>query len=170
MDPISLRNSEKFIDVVLLLVIIMINPVDIQNLNEPFEIREWSKSKLYTHISETFFVASRDSRGMNRSQLVRIYTAQVYRVTRQDMLQFEANLQPAETRKSTFYCVSLLYERLQTLMELMNLPPLGYPEGTVPEEEWFTRILRYIDRYNLLEGFQRRLQGAEPPRLFLSRV
>jgi hypothetical protein len=148
----------------------MFNPVERMNPNEPPEIREWSKTKLHAHLSEQFCLPSRESRGVTRTYLVLVYQNQAFRITRQELLQFESTLTPAENRKTPFYCVSLLYERLNLLLPMLGLLPFAFPENCLPEEDWFSRILRWADRFNVLEAFQRRINGAPPPHIFAARA
>lgn len=148
----------------------MYNPVEVGDPDEPVEIRNLSKSKLYSLLEDELLLPSKESRGVTRAYLVQVYRRTVFTVNRRDIMHFEARLSLAEKRKNAFYCVSLLTEKLDILLPMLGLLPLGFPQNVSPEEDWFSRVLRYVDPFNLLEAFQRRVEGAAPPPIFLSRV
>lgn len=133
---------------------------------EPFAIRDWSKSKLYNSLAGEYFLPHKDSRGVTRAYLVDVYQQRVFRVHRQTVLEFESRLVAAETRKSSFYSVALLYDRLEAYLRDMNQQPLGFNLLALPEEEWFSRLLRYVDPHNVLEGFLTKVNGAPRPPVF----
>lgn len=149
----------------------MLNPRPApENPQEPAQIREWSKSKLYSELSETYLLPSKESRGVTRSYLVRVFTNQVYRVERVAILQFETHLTVHELKKAVFFNVNLLVDRLERLMAQLNLPALGFGDGTAPEEDWFRRILRYVDPTNILQGFKLPVHGYQTPHIFPGRA
>lgn len=145
----------------------MINNVAQQAaIDEPMELRELSKSKIYSQLSGQWFLPQKDSRGVTRAYLVQVYRGQVFRVQRQVILEYESRLTALETRKSAFYSVALLYDRLEAYLQEMQQRPLGFSLTNLPEEEWFSRILRYVDPRNVLEGFSSRVAGAPVPPVF----
>ena len=145
----------------------MINTVVHQTANdEPIELRELSKAKIYTQLAANWFLPQKESRGVTRAYLVQVYRDQVFRVQRQVILEYESRLVPAESKKSSFYSVALLYDRMETYLHEMGQKPLGFSLTTLPEEDWFSRVLRYVDPYNVLEGFQARVNGAPVPPVF----
>lgn len=149
----------------------MINPVEVEgNLDEPLAIRGVSKTKLYRDLSDTFYLPKKDSRGITRSYLVRVYSNQVYRLERHLLLQFEAGLSVQESKKSAFYSVNLLAHRLERLLHQLHEQPLGFGDGVTPEEEWFTRVLRYVDRTNILGGFRVPVRDNPVPNIFCARA
>lgn len=146
----------------------MINQTQNQagNPDEPIEIRDWTKSKLFTHLNDTFLLPDKDSRGVTRSYLVGVYTQENFRVERSVILQFESGISLAEQKKAVFYNVGLLVERLDRFLQQLQMPRLGFGTSVCPEEKWFTRILRYIDRTNVLGGFRMAIQHAPVPDAF----
>lgn len=150
----------------------MINPALPQggNQDEPIEIREWTKTQLFNRLTETYLLPSKESRGITRTYLVAVYEGRVFRIERSVLLQFESHLTMAEQRKSVFYNVGLLVERLERLLRLENQRPLGFTVGTSPEEVWFTRIVRYLDPTNILGAFRIAVQGAPVPDIFAARA
>jgi hypothetical protein len=150
----------------------MINPPIPQaaNPDEPMAIRQWTKTKLYEHLNDTYLLPAKESRGVTRSYLVGVYTDRVYRVERSTMLQFESRITLAEQKKSVFYNVSLLVERLDRLLDQLGQNQLGFPEGSIPEEQWFTRVLRFADQNNILGGFRLPIRDAPVPELFSARA
>lgn len=145
----------------------MINTV-VNNVanDEPLEIRELSKGKIYTQLAAQWFLPQKESRGVTRAYLVQVHRGQVFRVQRQAILEYECRLLPAELRKSAFYSVALLYDRLEAHLVELGYQPLGFSLTTLPEEEWFSRVLRYVDSHNVLEGFQGRVHGSPVPQVF----
>ena len=145
----------------------MINAVFHQvNPDEPVELRELSKSKIYAQLASQWFLPQKDSRGVTRAYLVQVHRGDVFRVQRQVILEYESRLTAAENRKSTFYSVALLYDRLEAYLAEMQQRPLGFSLTNLPEEDWFSRILRYVDPYNVLEGFTIRVNGSPSPPVF----
>ena len=146
---------------------IMINGVlQNPNLDEPVELRELSKSKIYSQLASQWFLPQKESRGVTRAYLVQVHRGDVFRVQRQVILEYECRLTAAETRKSSFYSVALLYDRLEAYLVEMQQRQLGFSLTNLPEEDWFSRILRYVDPHNVLEGFAQRVSGSPTPPVF----
>src|SRR3990167_4013434 len=145
----------------------MINTV-VNNVanDEPLEIRELSKGKIYTQFAAQWFLPQKESRGVTRAYLVQVHRGEVFRVQRQVILEYECRLTAAETRKSSFYSVALLYDRLEAYLLEMQQRQLGFSPTNLPEEDWFSRILRYVDPHNVLEGFAQRVSGSPTPPVF----
>lgn len=149
----------------------MLNPTNgLGDINEPPELRDTSKSKIYSNLAAQYLLPQKDSRGVTRAYLVQVYRGQVFRVQRQTILQYESGLTAEEQRKSAFYSVALLYERLEAYLREMDQAPLGFSLVVLPEEEWFTRLLRYVDPHNVLEGFLTRVTGSPKPPVFSARA
>ena len=69
-------------------------------LGEPEEVRNLSKKKLYKLISIRNVLPDEDARCMTRAYMIQIFRSQVYLVSREELLLFEARLQPDELLKS----------------------------------------------------------------------
>ena len=147
----------------------MINPVERADPDEPQETRELSKSKMYQILAEQYLLPDKDSKGVSRSYLVKVWRNMVYRVPRKAILEFESRLALDETRKQPFYTLSLLSERFDRFLLSLGMRPLGFGEFTCPEENWYSRVLRYVDDFNCLEAFQKRVAGASRPPVFAGR-
>ena len=82
---------------------IMINGVlQNPNLDEPVELRELSKSKIYSQLASQWFLPQKESRGVTRAYLVQVHRGDVFRVQRQVILDYECRLTAAEIKKSSF--------------------------------------------------------------------
>lgn len=125
--------------------------------NEPIEIRNLSKSQLYMQLAEEYHLPSKNSKGVNREYLVRVFQAQVLRVEVRDFKLFMAELTPIQLKKSPFVNLSDVYERMNVLLREIGHPPFGFSHGLLPEEKWLLGIVRFVDRANILGAFVRSL-------------
>lgn len=142
----------------------MLNPVENVDPNEPAELRMLSKAQIYKMLSSEWALPAKESRGVSRAYLVNVYRAQVYRVDRIALQTFEARLVPGDMIRSTFFSMSVSFERLASLMQILGQPQLGFTPTNLPDEAWFLRIARYVDQFNILRIFRSRLpQAARPP-------
>lgn len=131
-----------------------------RRLDEPEELRNLTKSKIYSNLSNTYLLPSKESRVITRSYLVSVFTGAVFRVTRTDMLQFESGINLTEQLKASFFSLPLMVEKCGMLLEQRGMPPLGYGPN-LPGEGYFTRVLRFVDPWNLAGGFCKAIRN--PP-------
>ena len=80
---------------------------------------------------------------------------EVYSVSREELLTFEARLQPDECLKSPFFNVAQHTTRLERLLTHKGKLNFGFPAGTLADDPWISRVLRLEDPANLLQGFKR---------------
>lgn len=140
------------------------NPVDagVGDQNEPAEIREHTKGKLYKLLTETYTLPSKDSRAINRAYLVRVYLNTVFRIERVQLLEYEAHLHLDEQARNSYQNLLVLFQKADVLLVQRNLTVLGFRDGSLPDEEWAFRVLRFIDPSNILSAFKRGVRGAIP--------
>lgn len=148
----------------------MLNPVENADPNEPAELRMLSKGQIFKMLSSEWAIPAKESRGVSRAYLVNVYRGEVYRVGRIHLQTFEAALTPGDMTRSTFFSMSVAYERLSNLMQILNLAPLGFSLTNLPDEAWFLRIVRYVDQYNILRVFRTRVPQAQRPLIAPARV
>ena len=132
-----------------------------QRANEPAAIRQMNKSQLYNLLSEQWYLPTKDSKGVNRGYLVRVYMDEVCRIPSLEFRLFIAARTPGELKKSSFLSLSELFIKLNALLNQMGHHPLGFREGVIPEEKWMMGVARYIDRTNLSGAFLRALAPIE---------
>ena len=72
--------------------------------------------------------------------------------------------------KITNQKLSIIVERLNMLLQQIALPQLGFAEGIYPEESWVMRVVRYIDRVNLLGCYVRGIRNVVEPNIPAMRV
>ena len=138
----------------------MLNQYDRGADNEPAEIRQLTKSQLYKLLAAEWILPNKDSRGVTREYLAGVYQNQLFRVGRLELQQFEARLLFEDLARNSFFNMSVVLERLIALMTQLGLPPLGFNENVNPDETWVCRIARYIDQWNILRIFRRRVPGT----------
>lgn len=149
----------------------MLNPIeDRARENEPPELRHLSKSKIHEDLSRQFFLPDKDSRCSTRQYLVNIHVNLVYRVTREELLNFEVGLTLEDRQKSSFFHIGILVRRADRLLTQLGLLPFGFPVGTQAEEDWCARVLRHLDQTNILGGFKRAIRHAQVPRVRAGRI
>lgn len=150
----------------------MWNPPENPNAeNEPAALRGLSKSKLYELVSREFFIPSKECRCVTRSYLVAVHEDLVWRVRHQQILQFEIPLSVDEKLKSPFFNIGVLKAKGNALLRLTGQHELGLPENDLnPSDPWFTRVIRYIDPWNILKAFKTRVQGIPPPNILPARM
>ena len=113
---------------------------------------------------------NKESRGVTREYLSGVYLNQIYRTGRLEMQQFEARLLLKDLARNSFFNMSVVLERLIALMAQLGLPPLGFNENVNPDETWVCRIARFIDQWNILRIFRRRVPGALIPNIIAARM
>lgn len=115
------------------------------NHNHQVNDRYQAMSKLQIHklvINQGKEPPSIDARCSTKPYCIDMVDDRVYTVTKADLLTFEARLTSAETQKSAFYSITALVPKLNRLLELKGKPLLGFPQGTLPDDNWFSRVLR----------------------------
>lgn len=137
---------------------------------EPGQFQGVSKSKIHEEVSKTYLLPDVDARCCTRSYLLQVFHGEVFRIRRQEILAFEVTLTSEQTQKSSFFNMNLLKERASAFLLQLGYAGFGFPNNTNPDESWFTRVLRYIDAYNVLGAFRLRVAGAPVPRCLAGRV
>lgn len=140
------------------------------NANEPAEIRTLSKHSLYNMLAEQYLLPPLDSKGINRVYLVGVYTNRHYRVPLMDYKRFEAELTPAQMKKTALVNLAYILRKLNALLVEKGQHTLGFPDFVIPEEAWLCKVARFVDRKNLMEFFGASLQELQPVRIDSERV
>lgn len=150
----------------------MLNIFNYQNArdDEEPETKALTKSQLYKLLASTYSLPSPDSRATSRSLLLRIRQNEVFRVERQVLLQFEANLALEDLVRQGSHNMTILVEKLTILLDQLGERPLGFLPGNYPEESWLYRVIRFVDQGNLLGVFKRSIPGAHVPDILASRM
>jgi hypothetical protein len=65
--------------------------------------------------------------------------------------------------KSSFINVGLLVRRLDVLLQQTGRLPLGFEQTALPDEDWLLRLVRFIDRTNILGAYRRAVRNSQPP-------
>jgi len=141
-----------------------------ENNDEPAEIRGLNKNQLYLLLSETYLLPAPDSKGVNRTYLVGVYTNTNYRVNLVEYKRFEAELTPNQQKKVNLVNLAYTLRKLNSLLVESGQRPLGFPNFTIPEETWLTKVARWVDRKNLMEFFQVHIEPLGVPRIDSERV
>lgn len=111
--------------------------------NEPEEIRHLTKKQLYKFISIRKVLWDEEARCCTRETLIRAYREEIYTISREELLVYESRLQPDEILKSPFFNVGQMMARLDRLLVIKGKPQLGFPPGTLCDDTWATRVLRF---------------------------
>lgn len=135
-----------------------------EDVDTPLPFQGMTKKKIYDILSREYVLPSVQSRCITKKYMFAIYNKEFFSVTREELLRFESSLSLEETKKSSFFNVSLLTWRLDKYLHLEEKKPLGFSEDTQADEAWFSRILRYLDPYNVLGGFTCRVKGSLAPK------
>ena len=125
-----------------------------ERVNEPQEIRDLTKTKLYENLCEQWLLPPKESKGVNRNYLVNVFRNQVYRVPLMDFKRFEVELTPMQMKRNNLVNLTYIMRKLNRLLEEREQRPLGFGEFVVPDENWLVKVARWADRSNLLEFFQ----------------
>ena len=97
--------------------------------NEPEQIRSLSKKQLHKCIGIRKALPDLDARCCTRAYLVRVHLDEVYSVSRDEQLTFEASLQPDESLSSPFFNVGQVTTRLDQLLTHEGKLNFGFPAG-----------------------------------------
>lgn len=116
--------------------------------NEPPEIREMTKKALHEQLSQRFFLPPNNSRGVTRPYLVGVYRNDFYRLDLFQMQHFLADLTKEHMRKAPYINSNDIKAKVEVLLRENNMPPLGFPNGVIPEESWLLQIARVLDQSN----------------------
>lgn len=134
------------------------------------ETRNMTKSQIFKLLSGTYFLPTFDSRALSRSYLLQVRRHAIFRIERHALLQFEATLELEHHAKKGSHNLTILVERLETLLQQLGERPLGFRPGCYPEECWVHRVVRFVDRSNLLEVFKLPIPGAIDPAILANRM
>ena len=117
--------------------------------SQPSPTTTTTKKTLYSRISETYFLPSLQSTGLNRKYLEKVQEGTVFRVETMELNRFLAELKPKQLRKAPFTCKSQAYSKMNRLLQEMGKPGLSFEEGQLPDGEWLYRVARFIDPWNV---------------------
>lgn len=113
------------------------------NANLDDRYKSMSKDAVYAMaVNQGKELPSIDARCSTKPYCQEAVEGRVYTVRKSDLMMFEARLTPMELKKSAFYSIGALVPQLDRLLELKGRPRFGFPEGTLPDDFWFSRILR----------------------------
>ena len=88
-----------------------------ENPNEPPAIRGLSKNQLYLLLGETYLLPALDSKGLNRTYLVGVYTNHHFRLNLIDHKRFEAELTPQQVKKTGLVNLAYILRKLNALLQ-----------------------------------------------------
>lgn len=143
---------------------------EVDQSDEPVQFRGQTKSKIHEEISKVYLLPDMDARCSTRAYLISVFRGTAFRVRRQEILSFEVNLSPDHLLKSSFFNLTVLKERASVYLAQLQYPVFGFPLNTNPDEVWFSRVLRYIDPFNVLGAFRLRIPGAPIPKCIAGRM
>lgn len=140
------------------------------NANVPDIFRGKSKSKVFDILEKDqhLVLGEKTDRANTLDYMYQVYRHEVFRITREELLQFESTLNNEEVTKAPFFNVGYLVERLNQLQIEQGRLPLGYMGQ--PSEKHFTRVLRFLDRYNCLKAFKSKCRNSQPPHCLAGRM
>lgn len=140
------------------------------NEDEPIEIRQYNKQQLYFALCQQYLLPPIESKGVNRAYLVGVYTHQHFRVALIEYKRFEAELTPAQLKKTGLVNLMYILRKLNALLVEKGERTLGFPGFIIPEEAWLCKVARFVDRKNVMEFFQVSLQDIQPLEINSDRV
>lgn len=116
--------------------------------DEPPETKDLTKKKLHERLSIDWFLPPNEARGVTRIYLVQVFRGQVFRVPLLEMQHFMADLHKDHMKKAPYINSLDAKIKVQALLRERNMPPLGYPDSVVPEEDWLFQVARKLDQNN----------------------
>ena len=125
--------------------------------NEPAAIRNLSKSQIYSTLSEEVYLPPKESKGVNREYIVRVYMNEALRIPLIEYKRFEAELTPLQRKKAPFVNLLDLYQKANQLLASMGHNQFGFSNNLIPEEKWMMNVIRFVDRPNVLGAYLRPL-------------
>lgn len=143
-------------------------PAPNANNNDPFE--NVPKNKAYDIVSREYLLPSKESRCLSKRYLTDVQLGNVFRVRVHDILEFELHLTVEQKLKSTWFNLGVLKDKGDALLQLLGRPPFGFHSDNKPDEQWLTRVLRYIDPHNILRAFRHRVPQVPPPMILPMRM
>ena len=102
--------------------------------------------------------------------MIQVHLGAVFRIAREDLLNFEARLRVEEKMKASFFNMGILRQRADVLLEQSGQARFNFPDLTMPDESWFIRALRFIDPYNILQALRIMIHDSLLPRSDAGRV
>ena len=138
--------------------------------DEPAAIRNLTKNQLYLLLSETYLLPGIESKGLNRTYLVGVFTDQHFRLNLLEYKRFEAELTSAQQKKTNLVNLAYILRKLNALLAEQGRRPLGFPDFIIPEESWLTKVARFVDRKNVMEFFQAAIDPMGVPNTLSERV
>lgn len=149
----------------------MLNQVHVEpRAHEPPEIRPLSKAKLHNQVSIRWFIAGKETRANSRAYLVGVYEGRFFRIEKAEILHFEAGLEVQDLERVGYHNITNLLGRLSMLVAQLGQAPLGFTPGSYPDESWVFRVVRFVDRSNLLGVFKRAIPNNVVPNIPAARM
>lgn len=135
-----------------------------QNLgNDPEELRGHSKNQIYKLLSAQYILPDKEARGVTKAYLIQIYRNQVFRVQRNEIMEYEAHLRLEDNLKSAFASLPLSVTKLNIHLRLLGHLETGFSALVYPDEVWLSRVIRFTDPYNVIGYFKSRILNAPLP-------
>lgn len=128
--------------------------------DEPAETKDLTKKKLHERLCSHFFLPPNEARGVTRVYLVQVFRGQVFRVPLLEMQHFMADLLKDHMKKAPYINSLDVKIKVEALLQEMGQPPLGYPEGVIPEEDWLFQVARKLDQNNSTNIFIKTVPNA----------
>lgn len=138
--------------------------------DEPDALRGMSKSKMYDMEARDYLLPSKESRCISKAYLIEVFRGTVFRVRNQEILAFEVNLTLEERMKASHFNLGVIKDKAAALLQMLGHQPFGFHGSNNPDEEWLSRVVRFIDPQNLLRGFRRRVANAPRPAILPMRM
>ena len=148
----------------------MFNAPEQDNGNEPEELRGQSKNKIYKLLQAQFLLPDKDSRGVTKAYLIQVYRHQVFRVQRNEIMEYEAHLRIEDNIKSAFASLPVSVTKLNTHLRLLDHLETGFTALIYPDEAWLSRVIRFTDPYNVIGYFKGRVLNAPLPDTIAGRM
>lgn len=140
------------------------------NENEPPEVRGLSKHQLYNQLAEQYLLPAYDSKGVNRTYLVGVFSNNYLRIPLMEWKRFEINLTPNQIKRNNLVNLSYMLRKVNGILRERGMNPLGFPDFIIPEESWLVNVARFIDRKNVMEFFSVELTPLGQPESESERV
>jgi hypothetical protein len=128
---------------------------------EPESLRHLSRSKLYKHLSETYFLPKLNSRAITRSYLIGVYLDKYFRVRNSQIKQVLCTMTPSDLERANFVTVPETVAKLDALLKEKDQKSLGFNGDFMPDVDWLFQVARCVDPSNSAGFFKKAIEDPK---------
>ena len=114
-------------------------------VDEPLELRELSKPKIYDLLAEKYFLPQKESRAITRDYLLKVYSGKCLRIGLKEMGLFKAKITPKLMKRLKYLTGADATLKLNSLLRERGELELGFTTESMPDNTWLFHTARYLD-------------------------